>query len=248
MLINFDGKNVLVTGGSRGIGKEIALAFLSSGECRVTITGKGSKTPGWMDDNEFKSRVEYYQLDLSSKDWSADFEAMVESKGGFDVCVNNAGINSIHHLSEFPQSKVQEILAVNLEAPIVISGIVSKQMALKKYGRIINISSIFGVVSKEKRSAYTASKSGLIGVTKAMALDLAKYNVLVNSISPGFIATDLTREVLGGAGIEEMQSRVPLKRLGQPEEIANYVLFLSCELNSYMTGQNIVVDGGFISE
>lgn len=248
MLINFDGKEILVTGGSRGIGKEIALAFLASGGCKVTITGKSPKAPSWMDEKAVKGQVEYYQLDLSSKDWSSDFEDMVENKGGFDVCVNNAGINSIHHLSEFPQSEVQEILAVNLEAPIVISGIVAKQMTLKKYGRIVNISSIFGVVSKEKRSAYTASKSGLIGVTKTMALDLAKDNVLVNAISPGFIATDLTREVLGKVGIEEMQRRVPLKRLGQPEEIANYVLFLSCELNSYMTGQNIVVDGGFISE
>lgn len=248
MQINFDEKKILVTGGSRGIGKEIALAFLLSGNCTVTITGKSDEPPSWLDGIKQKERIDYYPLDLSSSEWKVKFEKMVNLKNGFDICVNNAGINSVHHLSEFPQNKLQEILAVNLEAPIIISGIVAKGMAKKKYGRIVNIASIFGVVSKEKRSAYTASKAGLIGVTKTMAIDLSNDNILVNSISPGFIETDLTRKILGELGIKEVQARIPLNRLGLPEEIANYVLFLSSEKNSYMTGQNIIVDGGFVNE
>lgn len=249
MLLSFEEKKVLVTGGSRGIGKEIALHFLESGCRRVVVTGRSESAPDWIQDfNDDSRKIQYYSMDLSSSDWEVPFEKFVNEYGGFDVCVNNAGINSVHYLSDFPVGKIQEILLVNLQAPIVISGIVAKKMKQKQYGRIVNIASIFGVISKEGRSAYTASKAGLIGVTKTMALDLAPSNVLVNAISPGFIETDLTRRVLGDKGITEMQKRIPLSRLGQSTEIANYVLFLASNKNTYMTGQNMIVDGGFVSE
>jgi len=244
--INFDGQRVLVTGGSRGIGKEIALAFLNAGNCGVVITGKSDKSPEWI--NEFVGRVEYLPLDLSSDGWINQLEKEIENRDAFDVCVNNAGINSIHLLPEFPAEKVDEILRVNLHAPIVISGIIARKMQTKQYGRIVNISSIFGVVTKSMRSAYTASKSGLIGVTKTMALDLAKDNILVNAVSPGFIDTQLTRDVLGEEGMKEMAARVPMGRLGDVKEIAIQVVFLSSGLNTYMTGQNVIVDGGFVCE
>lgn len=246
MLINFDRQKILVTGGSRGIGKEIAVAFLNAGDCRVVITGKLAEKPEWIE--SYSKRVEYLPLDLSSDDWMPVFEDVVERQDGFDICVNNAGINSVYLLADFPPEKVDEILKVNLHAPIVISGIVSRKMSERKYGRIINIASIFGVVTKSMRSAYTASKSGLIGVTKTMALDLAKDNVLVNVVSPGFIDTQLTRDVLGEHGMKEMAKRVPLGRLGEVKEIATHVLFLGSNLNTYMTGQNVIVDGGFVCE
>lgn len=249
MHISFEKQKILVTGGSRGIGKEIALHFLESGCRRLVVTGQSEETPDWIQNCQKKSiDIQYHAMNLASTGWEKAFEELVNEYDGFDVCVNNAGINSIHHLPDFPVDKIQEILMVNLQAPIVISGIVSKKMEQNQYGRIVNVASIFGVVSKEKRSAYTASKSGLIGVTKTMALDLAPNNVLVNAVSPGFIETDLTRRVLGEEGIVEMQQRIPLSRLGKPEEIANYVLFLTSDKNTYMTGQNMIVDGGFVIE
>lgn len=249
MLITFDDQKILVTGGSRGIGKEIALAFLNSGNCSIAITGQSIDTPKWV--SEFikkNTSIRYYTINFSQKNWMKSAERMIADFDGFDVCINNAGINSIHHLPDFPADKAEEILRVNLHAPIIMSGLVSKQMAKNNYGKIINISSIFGVVSKAKRSAYTASKSGLIGVTKTMALDLAQSNILVNAISPGFFDTELTRRVLGESGMKEMAGRVPMQRLGDPKEIAALALFLASKLNTYITGENIVIDGGFICE
>ena len=118
-------------------------------------------------------------------------------------------------------------------------------MKKNKYGRIVNIASIFGVISREKRAAYSSTKSGLIGLTKATAHDLAKDNILVNSISPGFINTELTKNILGEKSMKEISSSIPLKRLGDPDEIAKLVLFLTSDQNTYITGENIIIDGGY---
>jgi 3-oxoacyl-[acyl-carrier protein] reductase len=118
-------------------------------------------------------------------------------------------------------------------------------MKKNNYGRVVNIASIFGVISREKRSIYSSSKSGLIGLTRAMALDLAPHNILVNSVSPGFVLTDLTKKMLGGPEIRELKSKIPIKRLAMPADISKVVLFLSSDLNTYLVGQNIIVDGGY---
>ena len=124
---------------------------------------------------------------------------------------------------------------------------VSKAMKAREYGRIVNIASIFGHCTKEKRSCYTTSKFALVGMTKTLAVEMAPYNVLVNSVSPGFTATELTTRVLGTEGIAEMCKQVPMKRMAMPDEISKVVLFLSSEHNTYLTGQNIIVDGGFVN-
>ena len=121
-------------------------------------------------------------------------------------------------------------------------------MIKKKKGKIINISSIFGLVSREKRSSYSSSKFGILGLTKSSALDLASYNILVNSISPGFIDTKLTRNILKLSGMKKMSKVVPVKRLGKVKEIAYLSMFLASSYNTYITGQNIVIDGGFTSK
>ena len=120
-------------------------------------------------------------------------------------------------------------------------------MKKKSQGKIVNISSIFGVVSKAKRAAYSTTKWGLIGFTKAVALDLAPYNILVNAVSPGFVDTQLTRTILGEKGIKKITETIPQKRLATVEEIAKTVVYLASDHNTYIAGQNIIVDGGFTS-
>ena len=120
-------------------------------------------------------------------------------------------------------------------------------MKSQNFGKIINISSIFGVVSKKKRAAYSSTKWGLIGLTKAVALDLAPFNVQVNAISPGFVDTNLTKKILGVEKMKEISSTIPLGRLASSEEISKVALFLCSNLNTYITGQNIIVDGGYTS-
>jgi len=161
--------------------------------------------------------------------------------------INNAGVNKIESISHLSSKDWDWINTVNLKGPFLLTKAVTKTMKKKNSGKIINIASIFGVVSKEKRAAYSSTKWGLIGFTKAVALDMACFNIQVNALSPGFVDTELTQKILGKDGIESLIERIPLGRLAKPEEIANVVLFLCSENNSYITGQNIIVDGGFTS-
>ena len=145
------------------------------------------------------------------------------------------------------KKNISSLIDVNLVSAIKISSFVSKKMKSKRKGKIINISSIFGVISKKKRSIYSATKFGLIGFTKSIALDLAQHNIQVNSISPGFVETDLTKKILGKLEIEKIKKEIPLQRLAKPEEISNLVIFLSSIYSNYITGQNIIIDGGYVS-
>ena len=119
-------------------------------------------------------------------------------------------------------------------------------MIKNKYGRIVNISSIFGTTTLTKRSIYSMTKSGIEGLTRGMALDLAEYNILANSVAPGFTLTDLTKRVLGKDGIKKIEKEIPVKRLASTKDISNTVLYFASDLNSYITGQNIIVDGGYV--
>ena len=163
------------------------------------------------------------------------------------MLVNNAGVNKINPIDEIAEEDWDWINAVNLRGPFLITKMLAKKMKEQKSGRVVNISSIFGVVSKEKRATYSTTKWGLIGLTKAIALDLAPHNILVNVVSPGFVDTELTRRILGDKGIDELVGKIPQQRLANSEEISKTVLFLASEHNTYITGQNIIVDGGFTS-
>lgn len=246
MVITFKNQTVLVTGGTRGIGKALALAFLEA-DADVVITGSGDLLPDWF--SEYNScRISYAPLNLLNKDWHKQLEDIMSKYERIDVCVNNAGINITSFINEIDGEDLSNIINTNLYAPIMISSEVSKKMIRNNYGRITNIASIFGVVTKTMRNAYTASKSGLIGVTKTMAVDLGSYGILVNAVSPGFVDTELTRRVLGAEGMAEMATRIPVKRLAQTGDIVPAVLFLSSKNNTYITGQNLIVDGGFTLE
>jgi len=139
------------------------------------------------------------------------------------------------------------IQRVNVEVPFLLSKAVVSGMAKRQWGRIVNITSIFGTVSKSQRLSYSTSKFALHGMTCALALEYAKDNVLVNAVGPGVIETELTRNVLGKEGIDRVSKDIPIGRLGQPEEVARLVAFLAGEDNSYLTGQQIIIDGGYTS-
>ena len=162
-----------------------------------------------------------------------------------DGLVNNAGINKLNFINKANNNDWDEMISVNLTAPFKLLSAVSNKMINNKYGRIVNISSIFGIVSKEKRSVYSATKFGINGLTVGASNDLARNNILINTVSPGFVLTDLTKKNLSKKEMMNLKNQIPIKRLAEPKDISSVVVFLLSNLNQYLTGQNIVVDGGF---
>lgn len=242
MHLDFKNKKVLITGATRGIGFEIAKAFEKL-NATVIITG----TKDNFITNEFN--YHYEELFISKEnDWKSQIKSIINKYNGFDICINNAGINKINPIEKTDYEDLENIILTNLTAPIYITSQVSKKMIENKKGSIINIGSIFGTVTKMGRSPYTATKSGIIGVTKTMAIDLAEHNILVNCVSPGFVDTELTRKVLGEEQMKIMSKKIPMKRLANTKDITPIILFLCSEFNTYITGQNITVDGGFTLE
>jgi len=244
--LDFNKKTVIVTGGTRGIGASLADAFCKNG-ANILVTGTKNEGDVNLNISNKKNNVRYYQLDLSSNESVHKFLYAVNKLDKVDALINNAGVNRIQTVGEISEEDWDWINAVNLRGPFLLTRTISERMKEQKSGKIINIASIFGVVSKEKRAAYSSTKWGLIGFTKAVALELAPFNVLVNAVSPGFVDTDLTRQILGQNNIKLLIETIPQKRLANTYEIANVVLFLCSHLNTYITGQNIIVDGGFTS-
>ncbi len=230
------GKRALVTGGTRGIGSAVAIALIEAGY-EVFVGGTSAEQRGCAGST-------YLACDFSDPSALASFADEV-AKLDLAVLVNNAGINKVGPLHQYEPADFARIQQVNVLAPFMLCRAVVPGMQKRRFGRVVNITSIFSVVSKAGRSAYSASKSALVGLSRALALEVAADNVLVNCVAPGFVETDMTRTMLGEAGMAEMASQVPLGRLARPEEIARYVTFLVSEENSYMTGQNLLVDGGF---
>ncbi|MDO9556419.1 MAG: SDR family NAD(P)-dependent oxidoreductase [Coriobacteriia bacterium] len=217
------GRTALVTGASRGIGRSIVDALESAG---ITVLAP--------------TRA---QLDLSS-DGSVD-AFLASLTGRVDVLVNNAGINPLATALEVSDDDIETTLRVNLISPMRLCRAIGAGMAQRGWGRIVNISSIWGTVSKPGRFAYSVSKSGINGMTRSLAVELGSRGVLVNAVAPGFVATDLTRQNNTPAQIAEIAAGLPLRRLAEPEEIAAVVLFLASEANTFVTGQVILADGGY---
>ena len=243
--LDFKGKTVLVTGATQGIGAAIANDFYQSG-ANVVLTGTNQ---GRIDElnkiNEKNIRKKYFQVDFSENESFEKFLSEISNYSRIDVCVNNAGVNRVDSINETSLDDYNFVTKINCYAPFVICRKVSQMMINQNYGRIINIASIWGIVTKKKRSIYSLTKSAIVGFTKALSVDLAPYNILVNAVSPGFTITELTKSTNTEFELSKIAEEIPLKRLAQPEEIAKVVLFLSSDLNTYITGQNIAVDGGY---
>lgn len=239
--MNFKGKTAIITGATRGIGRGIADLLLERG-CNTIITGTNLKDN--FDPDKYGEHC--LPLNLLSDDSISSFKHKTSKLHRIDILINNAGINYIEPISELKQNNWDDIIKINLTGPMELMRHVSPIMQKARKGHILNISSVFGVISKEKRDAYSASKSGLVGLTKAAALDLAESNVLVNALCPGFTETDLTNSILTKAQKKELENQVPLRRFADVKEIANAAVFLCSDLNTYITGQILVVDGGFI--
>jgi len=243
MQFDFTDKVVLITGGTRGIGKQLADDFKEFG-ADLILTGTNHNKISELNNDGF---AKYLCVDFSNRESVMEFTSELRKCNKIDVCVNNAGINRIDYFCDIKEQDWDDIMCVNLKAPFIVSQIVAKLMKENGYGRIVNISSIAGIISREKRCAYTSSKAGLIGLTRSMAIELAPYGILVNSVSPGFTWTDMTRTSVTKEEVEVLTSRVPLGRFANTDEISKVVLFLASELNTYIIGQNITVDGGHVS-
>ena len=165
----------------------------------------------------------------------------------FDVIINNAGINEIHEIDQITDDEIERTIKINLIAPMKLLRAFVSSMKKHQYGKIVNIGSIWGIVSKPGRTTYSAAKHGIHGITKTLAVELAEYNVLVNTVSPGFTLTELTRKNNTEEQIAQIAENIPMRRMAEPKEIADVVCYLVSERNTYITGQLIAVDGGYTS-
>jgi 3-oxoacyl-[acyl-carrier protein] reductase len=216
------GRTALVTGGSRGIGRAVVARFELLGARVLAPT--------------------HAELDLADAAAVEAYAAALDEP--VDVLVNNAGINPLAGIDELTDDDLEETLAVNLTAPLRLCRALAPRMAARGYGRIVNVSSVWTVVGKARRLPYTVSKTGLNGLTRSLAVELAPRGVLVNAVAPGIVATELTRQNNTPEQIAALVEQIPLGRLAEADELAEVIAFLCSERNSYITGQVLVCDGG----
>lgn len=228
-------KRVLVTGATRGIGEAVARKFKAEG-AYVIGTGTGPAELTYVD--------EYIQCNFKD-----DFEIGMFCEHlkllNINVVINNAGINRIDSFININPKDFKEIQQVNVYAPFRISQAVIPNMLQTGWGRIVNVSSVWGKISKAGRASYSASKFGIDGMTLSIANEYASQGVLANCVAPGFIDTEMTQAILGKEGVTEMLKTVPINRLAQVDEVAKLIYMLGSEENTYISGQNIAIDGGF---
>ena len=236
-------KTVLITGGSRGIGKALVEQFSSAGYA-VAFTYKNSE-------NEAKSLAESTRAlairadSASCADITKAVNTVIECLGEVDILVNNAAVSSFSLLTDLTEEEWNNTLSVNLTAPFLYSKAVIPGMVRKKEGRIVNISSMWGLVGASCEAHYSASKAGLIGLTKALAKELGPSGITVNAVAPGLIATDMNK-ALSDEDISSICDETPLMRMGKPEEVARAVMYLCGDDASFITGEVLNISGGFV--
>lgn len=246
-MLNYSNQYVLITGSSRGIGKETAKLFLDR-NAKVIVTGTDQEpNPDLITELSKLGEVFYETADFLSEKGVNDFISRLDNYERIDVCVNNAGINLLNPIQDITDEDYKKVLSVNLDAPVKISRYLACRMKDQQYGRIVNVASIWSVVTRPARGVYSITKNAIIGLTQTMGIELASSGVIVNAISPGFTLTKLTKNTNTIEQLEQISKNIPIKRMANSKEMGYVILFLCSKENSYMTGQNIVVDGGFTS-
>jgi len=244
-----DGKNVIITGASRGIGKGIAKVFADNG-ANVAFTYSTSEGPALVMEKELSTKgvkVKAYKSNAASFEESEKLVAQVlEDFGGIDVLINNAGITKDNLLIRMSEEDFDKVIDTNLKSVFNMTKAVQRTLLKQRHGSIINMSSVVGVKGNAGQTNYAASKAGMIGFTKSVALELGSRNIRCNAIAPGFIETEMTGK-LDEKVVQSWRDAIPLKRGGTPEDIANACLFFASDLSSYITGQVLNVGGGMLT-
>jgi 3-oxoacyl-[acyl-carrier protein] reductase len=243
--IELKGRVALVTGATRGIGRACALALAGAGADVSAIATSEERLAALAKELQAKGvRVHVKRADVSKpEDADAAVNETLQALGRLDILVNNAGIARDNLLLRMKPEEWDEVMAVNLRGPFNFIKAATRPMMKQRSGRIVNISSVAGLIGNAGQANYTAAKAGLIALTKTAAKEYGSRGILVNAVAPGFIETDMVAG-LDPEKMKEVAARLPMGRLGRPEEVAAVVLFLASDLAGYITGQTLVVDGG----
>ena len=245
--VDLRGQVAIVTGASQGLGRAIAETVAAAGAATALVARSADKLEAVAAAiRAAGGTAEPFPCDVSqAESVQRVVEAVVERFGRLDILVNNAGITRDTLLPRMGDEEWDDVLATNLRAPFLFMRAASRPMMQQRYGRIVNVASVSGLIGNPGQANYSASKAGLVGLTKTVAKELAGRKITVNAVAPGFIASDMTA-ALGPALLDEVKKRVPAKRLGESWEIAEAVLFLAAPSSGYITAQTLVVDGGLI--
>lgn len=244
-----EGKVAIVTGASRGIGRAIALSLAKHGASVVFTYSSSVEKALLLQDELINCGVKAIGYQSNAADYSAAenlISGVLAQFPSIDIVVNNAGITRDNLLMRMSEEHFDEVINTNLKSVFNITKAVQRQLLKQKSGSIINISSVVGVKGNAGQANYAASKAGIIGFTKSIALELGSRNIRCNAIAPGFIETEMTA-TLNADTVKQWRDAIPLKRGGSPEDVANLVVFLASDMSTYITGQVINVDGGMLT-
>ena len=241
-MFDLEGKKALITGASGGIGKEIAKVLIEH-NAEVCVSGRNYEELNALKKSLGK-KCHLVTCDLSKKDEIIELVKKADEFMGYiDILVNNAGITKDNIFLRMSENEWEDVLNVNLNSTFNILKLITKGMVKRKYGRIINISSVVGVTGGAGQVNYSASKAGLIGLTKSLSQEIATRNITVNCIAPGFIETPMT-EQLDDKRKDAILNSIPMNRIGTPEDLSSAIIFLASQESSYITGQTIHINGG----
>jgi 3-oxoacyl-[acyl-carrier protein] reductase len=242
--MTLDSKVALITGGACGIGAEIAKKFAQEG-AKVALCDVDSDT-GLKTAQDIGEKAQFYQLDIGNEDEvNTTIEKIIKDSTKIDVLVNNAGVTNDKLLLRMTKEDWEHVIKINLTGTFLVTRAVIKHMVKQRYGKIVNIASVIGMIGNAGQANYAASKAGIIGFTKSCAKELAVRNITVNAIAPGFIETRMTDAIPEDIK-QNYLKLIPMKRFGKPDDVANLALFLSSDKSSYITGQILCLDGGMV--
>ena len=240
-MINFKNKNILITGASGGIGQELVKKFVSLGG---NVLGSGTKAEKLDEIKKKYPSIRVKKFDISEHSRIEDFIENVSLElGGLDILINNAGLNADNLSLRMKDEEWKKVLDINLTSTFLLTKHSIKKMLKRKFGRVVNVTSVVGHTGNLGQSNYAASKAGIIGLSKSLAIEYAKKNITINCVSPGFIVSDMTMNIAEKVKLY-LTSRIPMGKLGTGEDVSNCVAFLSSDQASYITGETIHVNGG----